>query len=115
MKKIILTLGLLLIASSALASTYTLTYIAGSNGRLSGATTQIVNEGDNGTPIVAVANQNFKFDKWSDGLLTSSRTDANVSSDISVTANFKALGSGGAKWLFFAGKLNTSIYNGMQR
>jgi hypothetical protein len=42
-----------------------------------------------------VPDSNYHFTSWSDGVLTASRTDANVTSDISVTASFAINNTGG--------------------
>jgi hypothetical protein len=47
-----------------------------------------VNYGANGTPVTAVPKNNYHFVSWSDGVLTASRTDTNVTANISVTASF---------------------------
>ena len=75
-------------ASSALTCTQTLTYTAGANGSISGATPQVVNYGDSGTPVTAVADPGYHFVSWSDGVLTATRTDTNVTADLTVTASF---------------------------
>ena len=69
-------------------NTYTLTYTAGTNGKISGTTPQTVNCGASGSPVTAVANTGYHFVNWSDGVATASRTDTNVTYSISVTANF---------------------------
>ena len=69
-------------------TTYTLTYTAGANGAITGASTQMVDHGGSGTQVTAVPNLGYHFASWSDGVLTAARTDANVTSDITVTANF---------------------------
>ena len=68
--------------------TYTLTYIAGSGGTITGSTSQIINQGSNGTEVTAVPNTGYYFLAWSDGLTTPSRTDLNIQSDMALTANF---------------------------
>jgi alpha-tubulin suppressor-like RCC1 family protein len=73
----------------AATNTYTLTYTAGPNGSISGKNTQTVNEGGSGEVVTAVPNLHYIFAGWSDGLQTASRTDSNVTQDLSVTANFK--------------------------
>ena len=70
------------------ASTYTLTYTAGANGTISGSTPQTVSSGGSGSAVTAVANSGYHFVSWSDGVTTASRTDANVTANISVSANF---------------------------
>jgi uncharacterized repeat protein (TIGR02543 family) len=68
--------------------TYTLTYKAGAGGTIIGTTPQTVNYGANGTAVTAMPATGYHFVKWSDGLLTASRTDIHVTANISVTANF---------------------------
>jgi hypothetical protein len=69
-------------------NTYTLTYTAGANGTISGATPQTVNHGASGAPVTAVANTGYHFTGWSDGLGNATRQDTNVTASKSVTANF---------------------------
>lgn len=71
-------------------SQYTLTYTAGAGGTLSGATSQTVAAGGNGTAVTAVPNSGFAFAAWSDGVLTATRTDLNVIMCKSVSASFVA-------------------------
>jgi hypothetical protein len=68
--------------------TYTLTYTAGSNGSITGTLSQTVNHGEDGTEVTAVADSGYVFSSWSDGVLTESRNETNVTENISVTANF---------------------------
>ncbi|MCB8964280.1 MAG: S8 family serine peptidase [Bacteroidales bacterium] len=70
-------------------NTYTLTYTAGANGSITGTTSQTVDHGASGAEVEAIPNSGFKFTKWSDGLTTAKRTDANVTADINVTAEFE--------------------------
>ena len=69
-------------------TTYTLTYTAGANGTITGSSPQTVDHGGSGTEVTAVPNVGYHFVSWSDGVLTAARTDTNVTSDITVTANF---------------------------
>ena len=69
-------------------NTYTLTYMAGANGTITGTSPQTVNYGADGTPVTAVPNTGYHFVDWSDGVLTAARTDTNVTANVSVTANF---------------------------
>ena len=66
----------------------TLTYLAGANGTIVGSTTQVILIGGDGTPVTATANSGYHFVSWSDGILNAARTDTNISSDLTVTANF---------------------------
>ena len=67
---------------------YTLTYTAGANGTITGTTPQTVNHGANGTAVTAVPDPGYHFVSWSDGVLTATRTDTNVTADLTVTATF---------------------------
>lgn len=74
-------------ASFAINS-YSLTYAAGANGLISGNSPQTVTHGASGSLVTAVPAPNYHFVSWSDGVLTADRTDANVTSALSVTASF---------------------------
>src|SRR5690606_31466312 len=67
---------------------YTLTYAAGANGSISGASPQVVNEGSNGSAVTAVPDVGHHFVAWSDGSTQNPRTELNVMADVSVTATF---------------------------
>jgi autotransporter-associated beta strand protein len=69
-------------------NTYTLAYPAGTNGTISGTTTQTVNYGASGTAVTAVPNTGYHFVNWSDASTSNPRTDANVTNNVTVTANF---------------------------
>jgi hypothetical protein len=66
----------------------TLTYNAGAGGSISGTTPQTVASGANGSQVTAVPNAGYHFVQWSDGVKTASRTDTNVTANITVTAVF---------------------------
>ena len=68
--------------------TFNLVYNAGANGTIVGNTSQTVSYGGNGTAVRAEANPNYRFFNWSDGATNNPRTDINVTSALSVTANF---------------------------
>jgi uncharacterized repeat protein (TIGR02543 family)/uncharacterized repeat protein (TIGR01451 family) len=67
---------------------YTLTYTAGAHGSISGTTPQTVNHGGNGGGVTAVPASGYRFVSWSDGVTNATRTDLDVRSDLTVTANF---------------------------
>ncbi len=69
--------------------TYTLNYIAGDNGSITGTTSQTVNHGDDGNEVTADPDVGFIFVQWSDGRTDNPRKDTNVTGDISVTAIFQ--------------------------
>jgi uncharacterized repeat protein (TIGR02543 family) len=70
---------------------YTVSYIAGENGHIEGATTQTVQYGKKAATVTAVADENYKFLRWSDGATTAERSDTYVTGEISVTATFEEL------------------------
>ena len=76
------------VTANFVINSYTLTYMAGENGTVTGASPQTVDHGGSGTQVTAVPNVGYHFVSWSDGVLTASRTDSNVTADIGVTATF---------------------------
>jgi len=71
--------------------TYTLTYYAGTNGTISGTTTQTVQHGSNGTAVTVIPNSGYSFVQWSDGVKSNPRTDENVIMDKNVTAEYSKI------------------------
>ncbi len=67
---------------------FTLSYVAGSHGTISGSSTQVVLQSQNGTAVTANANSGYHFVNWSDTLTDNPRTDLNITGNITVTANF---------------------------
>jgi len=67
---------------------FSVKYSADPNGTIDGYASQIVSPGGIGSSVTAVANKDYKFEKWSDNLTTAARQDTNVSGDLSVTASF---------------------------
>ncbi|MBN1900902.1 choice-of-anchor J domain-containing protein [Candidatus Sumerlaeota bacterium] len=69
---------------------YVLSYIAGLGGTIDGETskTQTVYHGGSGAPVTAIPDVDYLFVKWSDDATSATRQDMNVTSDITVTANF---------------------------
>lgn len=70
---------------------YTVNYLTDGNGTIQGKVTQSVLYNENATEVTAIANEGYKFVAWSDGVKTATRTDENVKSDITVTAEFEKL------------------------
>ena len=60
-------------------------------GTLSGQSSQIVPAGGDGTEVTAIPSAGFRFIRWSDGVTTASRTDTDVTADLTVTAEFEAV------------------------
>jgi len=67
---------------------YTLTYTAGANGTVSGTNPQTVTQGADGSEVTAVPATGYHFVNWSDSSTANPRTDASVSGNVTVTANF---------------------------
>lgn len=71
---------------------YTLRYLSGDGGSLSGTLLQYIRSGSNGSSISAVPSGSYTFSQWSDGSTQNPRTDLAVASNISVNAIFNAPG-----------------------
>lgn len=69
-------------------NSFILNYAAGVNGTLTGTTPQTVTFGGFGIAVTGVPNIGYHFNGWSDGVLTSTRTDTNVRAPHTYTANF---------------------------
>jgi len=69
-------------------NTYTLEYLAGAGGTVTGTTTQVVDHAGAGSTVTAVSDVGYEFDGWSDGVDTAARRDTDVTADKSVTATF---------------------------
>jgi len=67
---------------------YTLTYNAGIGGSITGIKVQTVNHGEDGSLVTATPDIGYHFESWSDGVLTATRTDKNITSNVEVAANF---------------------------
>jgi len=80
--------GAITVTASFAINTYTLTYNAGAGGSITGSSPQTVNHGSNGTAVTATPNVGYHFTSWSDGGLIATRTDTNVTGDMTVIANF---------------------------
>ncbi|MFN3712482.1 MAG: DUF1566 domain-containing protein [Alcanivoracaceae bacterium] len=70
---------------------YTVTYGAASGGGITGVTNQTVNHGASATQVTAVPDVGYVFTQWSDGVTTANRTDTNITSSTSLTAQFVVL------------------------
>jgi uncharacterized repeat protein (TIGR02543 family) len=70
--------------------THTITFIAGSNGTISGTKVQTINHGDSCETVTAVPDIGYHFVNWTGDITSTSNslTVSNVTSDITITANF---------------------------
>ncbi|MCM3629485.1 InlB B-repeat-containing protein, partial [Paenibacillus glycanilyticus] len=80
--------GNLNVAAEFAINTFTLTYTAGAGGSVSGAATQEVDYGADGTEVKAEPATGYHFTGWSDGVQEAVRTDKGNVADLNVTANF---------------------------
>ncbi len=109
------------VTASFAINVYTLTYTAGEKGVLFGAASQTVNHGSDGTSVTALPNEGCHFVQWSDGVITATRTDANVTGNITVVAEFgsgivihvdadsTAVAPDGATWATAYADLQTAV------
>ena len=70
------------------SKSYTVNYLAGPNGNISGDISQTVNHGDNSTTVTAIPDMGYAFIDWSDKSTDNPRTDYNITSCMTITANF---------------------------
>jgi hypothetical protein len=74
---------------------YTLDYVAGTGGSITGDTHQDgLHYGDSGTEVTAVADGTHTFLKWDDGVLTAARTDTCVGNDSRTAFFYLTSGTG---------------------
>ncbi len=83
-------IGNIMVTAEFVINSYTLTYTAGTGGSIQGPTPQSVAYGFNGQQVTALPAEGYHFMQWSDGKTDNPRLDANVTGDISVTAEFEA-------------------------
>ena len=69
-------------------TTFQVTYIAGTGGKINGQAVQTVERGKDAESVNAIPDDGYYFDKWSDGLIYTSRQDRDVQSNITLTATF---------------------------
>ena len=85
--------------TAAGGTTYTLIYRAGTGGWIDGVATQVVAEGQSGTPVEAKGeNASAVFHGWSDDSEANPRTDAEVMADLTVIASFLSQGGADLDW-----------------
>lgn len=72
-------------------NSYSLTYVAESNGSISGNSSQTIEHGPNSTAVTAVPASGYRFVSWSDGETANPRTDVSVAANKSVSANFELI------------------------
>jgi hypothetical protein len=70
---------------------YTINYIAGENGSIIGTNPQTILQGENGSEVIAIADDWYEFSEWSDGNLNANRQEIDVQANASYTATFLEL------------------------
>ena len=80
--------GPLTVTANFAINTYTLAYLAGENGSISGPSPQTVPYSGSGEAVTAVPASGYHFVNWSDGRTDNPRTDGPVTGDLTVTALF---------------------------
>ena len=67
------------------------TFVANSGGYISGTDIQDVEDGKSSTTVKAIASEGYEFVSWSDGEIDAKRFVKDVTSDISLVANFRKI------------------------
>lgn len=70
--------------------TYTVKFLAGSHGSISGSTSQTVNYGSDCSSVTANADSGYHFTNWSDGNTQNPRQILMITANKTITANFVA-------------------------
>lgn len=70
--------------------TFTVTFLAGDHGSISGSTPQTIEYGSDTSSVTAVANSGYHFTNWSDNSTQNPREIFGVTSNKTLTANFAA-------------------------
>lgn len=92
MKKIIISfifLTLIFIVGCKASTTYNIEYICEEGAHIEGDAHQKVKNGENGKEIELVIEEGYYFDSWSDGLETLTRSETNVTKNLTLTAKIK--------------------------
>ncbi len=75
--------------------TYTVTFVAGSGGTLTGTTSQTITSGGNAAAVTAVPSSGYAFTNWTGTGFTTNTSNplvvSNVTGNLSITANFTLL------------------------
>ena len=68
---------------------FTLTYESTSGGTIYGNKNQLIEHNNNGTKVIAIADEGYIFIRWSDNLTTPTRIDESITNDMKLTAIFE--------------------------
>ena len=67
---------------------YVVSFVAGANGIITGASVQTVDHGGSSSSVTAIADPGYEFLQWSDGNTSAERTLADITADVTLTATF---------------------------
>lgn|GEM_PF-1681457 len=84
--------GAFVLTAEFALNTYTVTFLAGAGGTLTGIANQQITHGGDATPVTAVPDPGFAFVRWSDNATANPRTLTRVTSSTTLTAQFVAIG-----------------------
>lgn len=73
------------------AQYYYITYLANDGGAISGDSLQKITENESTTQVIAIPNVGYEFVKWSDGIVSATRTDNNVTDNKTIEAIFEKI------------------------
>jgi len=76
------------VAAAFAINQYSVSYSAGPGGSVDGEASQTINHGSDAASVTAVADTGYHFVQWSDGSTTNPRSEAAVTGDLSLTAQF---------------------------
>lgn len=76
-------------ADSDIPAIYSITYAASPGGHIQGEAEQNIPSGQGGTPVVARADDGYRFVAWSDGLTTATRVDEALKDGMLFSAEFR--------------------------
>ncbi len=83
--------GNVTLTANYLINNYAVSYTTDGNGSITGSTPQTVDYGNNGTSVTATPLAGYRFDSWSDGVTTATRSELNVVANVFATARFTAI------------------------
>lgn len=84
--------GYTAIVTAPESQTYTVTFLAGNGGTVSGTTQQAITDGGSGASVTAVPDNGYQFVNWTGSgynLSVNPLTVTNVTGDLTITANFE--------------------------
>lgn len=87
---IIFLIGLLIVGCKNNVN-YTVSYICDQGGHIEGNSTQKIKKGENSKEVTLVVEDGYYFDSWSDGLETLTRSETNITTNVTITAKIRKI------------------------